>query len=504
MKRKDLEQLVQGMADETLSAEEFAGLQDELRTNADSRAFFRESMEVELLLAEAIYKRVPGVVSKGGMESFLRRRQRRNLTTALLAAAAVLVMSGLALHQIFVKSPDPGGHLAFTPGTVWTGNGVEGGVLMPGQVLKVEFGVAELKLPSGVHAIIEGPAELMISVPLELDLIKGRGWFRVEKEGRGFTVRTPQIEVRDLGTEFGVITRTNELDEVHVFEGEVELKARFALKKSRTLLAGSAAKVSPVGRWIDQEPDENLFLRELPPALPGIRFTFDGENPLRPDGDHPAVAEMAVGTRGDRAPNLVDGVRGRALRISEIGDVLRTDWPGIGGDEARTIACWIRCAEDLSGWPGIVSWGDPTAHRSARCKLLVEKSKRRQGKQVIFFSLGDNAYFSGSTPLQAGEWHHVAMVFRGAHDWSGDMVELYVDGRREKEDSSFTHPPKDDQEIRTVIDGPRSMPLQIGTGPYADGDNPFLGDIDEVWILPRALSSGEVRGLMEQSLPNPK
>ena len=58
MTRKELERMVQGLRDGTLSEMEFVRLEDELRANAGSRAFFRESMEVEMLLVEAMGQRI--------------------------------------------------------------------------------------------------------------------------------------------------------------------------------------------------------------------------------------------------------------------------------------------------------------------------------------------------------------------------------------------------------------------------------------------------------------
>ena len=54
MTRKDLERMVQGLADGTLPRGEFSALQDELRESDKARAFFRESMEIEQLLGEAV------------------------------------------------------------------------------------------------------------------------------------------------------------------------------------------------------------------------------------------------------------------------------------------------------------------------------------------------------------------------------------------------------------------------------------------------------------------
>lgn len=40
------------------------------------------------------------------------------------------------------------------------------------------------------------------------------------------------------------------------------------------------------------------------------------------------------------------------------------------------------------------------------------------------------------------------------------------------------------------------MPLRIGTEPYMGNPSTFKGQIDEVHILPRALTEQEVQGMM--------
>ena len=495
MNRRELERLAQGMADGTLSAEDVSLLEKELLANPASREFYRRSMRVEHLFTEALHLRTPPA-SQERMMGFVRRRQRKAMEHSVLVAAALLLLSALVLHHIFLREPDPSIRMTFSPGTSWSGQVGKDGKVRTGESVRINFGVAELKLPGNVRAVIEGPAEIRLPAPGLLELREGTGWFRVGESGHGFRVRTPWTEVVDLGTEFGVVTRLNELDSVHVFEGRIRCSARFAMKEVRELREGQASRVSPVGRWIEQEPNKQRFLKKLPPRLPGIRFSFDGENPLRPEGEDPAVADMKARTLGGGPASLVDGVEGKALSVRELGDVVKTDWPGIGGAEPRTIACWIRPDGGHDPlYSGIVSWGAGGRNRAERCQLAIAKPSG-SGERILRFSLGHQVNFSGSTPIIPGAWQHIAVVFRGTGSIGGDMVELYVNGERDQVAPEFSRQPKDDSVIRTIIDGPNSEPLQIGVGPFSGANMlQYFGDIDEVWILPRALSAREVKGL---------
>jgi hypothetical protein len=496
MTRRELESLVQQMVDGSLDAAEISALENELLENPESREFYRRSMRTEQLLEDAMS--VPLPTSSGEwMEGYLKRRHRRAMGRAVLAAAAVLILSAWVLHLIFLQPPDQSMRVEFSPGAVWSGEVGDEGLLEPGSLLRVEFGAVELQLAGGVRGLIEGPAEMHVRDPMMVELREGKAWFSVGGKGHGFRLRTPWTDVVDLGTEFGVATKPNELDEVHVFKGKVQSSARFAMKESLELTAGQAARVSPIGRWIAVPPAESAFMKKLPPRLPGVRFSFDGEDPLVPEGEHPAVESMRVTTVGGGKPNLVEGIRGSALSIRDSKDTVRTDWPGLGGDSPRTIACWIRPGgSNPSKFSTLVSWGAMGRQRPERCQVMLAKSPTGDFR-VLRFSLGHRLNFSGSTPITSGAWQHVAVVFRGVGSLTGDMVELYVNGKREPVDSEFSNTPSEDREISTRIEGRFAEPLQIGKGPSSEhGFQLYTGEIDKVWILARALSEREVMGLM--------
>ncbi|MEP4077282.1 LamG-like jellyroll fold domain-containing protein [Haloferula sp.] len=515
MNRQELERLTQGMADGSLSEEELTLLGRELESNSNARDFYRRSMKVELLFSEALQRSsqptpvvapnrqrrliVPPQTQKpsrvsGQLLSFPAKR-RPLLRFAM--AAAVVMLSAVLFHQVFLRDSGPSIHVAFSPGTSWSGPVDDDGRMPFGETLKIEFGVAEFDLPGDVRAVIEGPAEIELPDPALLVLREGSGWFQVGEDGQGFRVLTPSVEVVDYGTRFGLLARPNEPAEVHVFDGLVNCAARFAMKESEDLQEGRSLRVSPAGRWIEQELDEQKFLTSLPHQLPGIRFSFDGEDPLMPEGEHPSVKGMKVAVHRGGEARLTEGVQGKALSIRERDDVVKTNWPGIGGSASRTIACWIRPTRgNKNPFAGIVSWGDPSDKSLGKCHFMIGKSRRSENR-FLRFAVGDSIQFSGSTPIVYGEWQHIALVFRGTGNIDGDMVELYLNGEREQVAPEFSRLPEDDSVISTVIDGARSQPLQIGSGPFPGSTGGrFFGAIDEVWIHPRALSAREVRGLM--------
>ena len=124
---------------------------------------------------------------------------------------------------------------AGTPGT--------GSFLVPGQRVNLEKGLTELEFSSGARVILQGPAELTITGENSSTLSYGQLTATVPKKAEGFSVKTPSMEVVDLGTEFGVAVNTADRADIHVFKGLVEMEAdtksgkqkKFRLKKNEAV-----------------------------------------------------------------------------------------------------------------------------------------------------------------------------------------------------------------------------------------------------------------------------
>ena len=84
-------------------------------------------------------------------------------------------------------------------------------------------GAITLDFRSGVTVAIEGPSEFSIEDDMKMHLRKGKAWAVVDKSGQGFVIETPEMEIEDLGTEFGVMVE-GDRSELHVFAGEVNVR----------------------------------------------------------------------------------------------------------------------------------------------------------------------------------------------------------------------------------------------------------------------------------------
>lgn len=105
----------------------------------------------------------------------------------------------------------------------------------------------ELKFNSGVTSIITASADLTLLREDLVDLKKGTAWFKVPRDAIGFQVRTPSLVLTDLVTEFGVISKPNVPDQVHVFSGKVQVLNRLGSKQDKIVTAGIAQVAEPIG-----------------------------------------------------------------------------------------------------------------------------------------------------------------------------------------------------------------------------------------------------------------
>lgn len=103
------------------------------------------------------------------------------------------------------------------------------GDILPGTPLRLESGVVELAFSSGARAAVQGPVEFKVADWNSLELRQGRLSAEVPKQAIGFTVRTPNATVVDLGTRFGIDAQAQG-SEVNVFEGKVHVTQQQAAK----------------------------------------------------------------------------------------------------------------------------------------------------------------------------------------------------------------------------------------------------------------------------------
>jgi anti-sigma factor RsiW len=503
--------------DGDLTPEEFAALEQSLEQCPEARTRFLEHVDLHNLLGqkfsipESAARSMKGLVS---VDKLVSRERRRSANYALIAAAAALVLLGVVFQVIFVKEPRPlvtfrtsgDAILSVSHAAAHTAAAKQElapGTLAKGSRLVLRQGAVKLTLASGVNALVDAPADLTLQSENRIQQNRGKIRFEVPPKASGFQVLTPELLVTDLGTEFGVLASPEAPDEVHLFKGKVEVSNRQGLRNTEVLTGQVARVAGPAGRLgpIPVRPEE--FLESFRLRIPHLRLSFDtmeGES-IPVAGDHPDVpaisASRVPGRIDPHQSALVPGKFGKAYRNYGKGDHIRTNWPGISGRSARSVAVWLRLPVDkpeTQKRESILVWGDTGEFGG---KFEVGWNYRPEAGQLGALRLTCGpGYVVGTTDLRDGQWHHLAVVFGCEPDTeTGIPVRLYLDGVPEKASKwryfmPYTTPGWEaNTEMRIGISFD-SMGVPRGT---------LKGDLDELYIFSGVLSEEGIKRVMNHN-----
>ena len=247
---------------------------------------------------------------------------------------------------------------------------------------------------------------------------------------------------------------------------------------------------------------EGDFLTSLPPlARPDAGFILGKfDEPAGPlclnSGQGLAPDRSTARMQGGTPPVRVTGPRGGALAFDGRGGFLDTDFKGIPGSGARTVAMWVRIPADLKITESyaMIAWGDVSGEGTA-WQISVKPDPAEGTLGGLRAGTGRGAVV-GSTDLRDGRWHHLAVVMYGGPAAStATHVLLYVDGELEPTTR------KSIREISTDIDSVNHG-IWIGrnlsvAAPDPPGARYFRGEIDEILLMDTALDRQSIRGFMK-------
>lgn len=168
------------------------------------------------------------------------------------------------------------------------------------------------------------------------------------------------------------------------------------------------------------------------------------------------VATLVIDETEGTAPDLfgelnngafydLNGHTQTALNLDGLNDYLEIEnYTGVGGSTSRICAAWIKT--DSTETQMIMSWGESVVDRGRAWMVAV--------KDDLLFVGVFGGTVAGTTAINDGQWHHIAVVLDG--DQVSD-IELYVDG--EIDPSSITNG-------STVINSSTDMNVTIGVRNY--------------------------------------
>ncbi len=511
-----LEEAIQRLIDGEISPDELAELEQVLAGDEAARLLYIETAKIHSVLDQrSLIPPPPGKVVP--MDRVLARQKRRALRIAALTAAAAIVVAGVA--SIFIALPEaplarftvsPESQFAVTHDTADGAEAPEGGELAVGSRVRLLSGMLELKFGSGVRGIVRAPADFTLRNESLVALAEGTAWFEVAEGAIGFQVDTPDFLLTDLGTEFGVVSKPGALDQIHVFAGLVSVRNHHGSGQTVELAGYEARAAGDDGGWTEVAFQQDPFFTELPEEnllSSHLHWPFDsihdGRLPARGSSPDVAAAALQVADAAGGGPEVVPGRVGAALAFGSNNDGLVSNWPGISGDQPRTVAFWIKLPEEPTGYDAtLVNWG-PFNETAAKSEWIVRathfefsnpaapltKPTAATRLQLMF---GSQAWFIGTGNISKGEWHHVAICFGGKYDPRGrPQVQFYLDGQADR--ARFVSSQRGAEgPVDTITGTAGASPLIVGRSRsnHAKSCNAVL---DELYIFDRMLSQDAVR-----------
>ncbi|HSI61666.1 MAG TPA: LamG-like jellyroll fold domain-containing protein, partial [Candidatus Saccharimonadia bacterium] len=370
----------------------------------------------------------------------------------------------------------------------------------------------------GASVTLEGRSELEIVSVNEAKCAHGQMRVHVPPHARGFKLTTPDAEVVDLGTEFGLKVSETGRAEVHVFDGEVEVlpnqaTAKLSVKQGAGWDAANGVASSPVSasssfadltalRAQTRNSDEQRLAEwrkgmtqflEDPRLLVGYTFEPANEWERRVENKHPGAEEGSHGSIvGARwVPGRWQGKR--ALEFKSPGDRVRLTVPG--EHQAITLAAWVQVGGIDRRYNSLFltdTWQPGNPHwqfvHAGSFALGIHEPQSSHGLQHVYYS---PEMFG---PDKLGVWYHVASTF----DMRTGVGRHFVNGRLVTE---YTSPDVKPGEKIIIGNG------ELGNWGLPEGSKPrtevrtFNGCMDEFLLFREALAPEEISRLYELGRP---
>ncbi|WP_367874535.1 FecR domain-containing protein [Luteolibacter sp. Populi] len=306
---KNTEDLIHDLLDGSIGKDEFALLEQALLEDPEARRDYFALMSTDQML-EDNYEMPDHLAMHAQLiaGSDAGRSGRSWWIWGGVTAAALVLLS--ATWFTFFRSEPLPASVAGSADSYFLIDGVtvNEGTWLKGQRLEVRDGVVVARLNPFTEACIDGPSLIVLAENgRDLDLRRGRVYFRVDPGAPAFKIMAAGAKVRHIGTEFGVWVAEGGSCEVHVTDGRVEVD-RGNQKGRWTLKAGESASWRNRGDTLLNPVTATDFRK----ALPGETVVFEDDfseasgtllRDKKPDTGEPWQVYM------ERSPTTVGGGR---------------------------------------------------------------------------------------------------------------------------------------------------------------------------------------------------
>ena len=393
------------------------------------------------------------------------------------------------------------------------------GILYPGEII-LESGITAIEFYSGARVILEGPAILELTSENSAILREGRIRAQVPPQACGFSVSTPQIEVIDLGTEFGMnIEEDGHLTEVHCFSGLVDIYEDAMSqnpKALRSLESGEAVRIQP--NSIQKIPANSMafisYSELAQTSLENSTMRHQKWQELIEEirADEDILALYTFEGQGPRERSLVNQVSFQSqFSHGAIVGCRWTNgrWPSKGGLEFKspsdrvhfqsnepyqtiTLSTWVR----LDAMPRRLTSLLSSSERSSNSMDWALTSK---GQITLKVQSDENKKIHSftSSPIlnrnMLGKWIHLASVFNS----NEKKVSHYLNSR-EISEAKFPKNGLTAIKFSNAEIGNSSIKSSNGRTPIRY----FTGRIDELAIFGRSLTKNSIEHLYRTGKPH--
>jgi arylsulfatase A-like enzyme len=202
-------------------------------------------------------------------------------------------------------------------------------------------------------------------------------------------------------------------------------------------------------------------------------FPFNQTSGLTTESAGGGAIASLIGFTNDPS-EWVPGKFNHALQFDGVSNqVVINGFKGIVGTNPRTVSAWIKTTETNNSI-GIVSWGDLPS--GEKWSLLVQNTTDPKGTLRLELGYGNTI---GSTPVNDGQWHHIACTLDDSPSPNSSDVKFYVDGQLDPISGGAN------VDINTATNNDVLIGCDV-QGRFFDGV------IDEVRIYNRALTTDEI------------
>ncbi len=403
----------------------------------------------------------------------------------------------------------------------WVNTGVAakaGEHLRKGQRLELARGLAEITFDSGAQVVLEGPASFEVNSAWDGILRHGAIKVNVPEEAVGFRIADSAVEVVDLGTEFTMIADRSGATDVLVIKGAVEAAPQNSGDPQTILLREKQSRRFAVSGVSDVEESEQKFARysapilleRFAPATGCVHWSFDDSQgrQFKAESIGLPLTGYDVQLQAVSASTLpsthVEGRRQGALHLNGRA-YAKAAFPGFSDSSPRTIAFWVKVPPDaqLSDAYAMVAWRAVSQKLGSRPVHIGWNRNPAEGTVGVLRTDYGGGYALGAMPLRDGRWHHIAVVFvPGEGAATPVQVNQYVDGKLEGEGHPSPPGSRGDAsqpkaEDAAIVNDSVWLGCRLGlSGPRKDR---FRGELDELFIVTRALGPREIVQLMREN-----